>query len=154
MLLITHSWRASVSGETIFIIDDDEAVRKTFSLALELEGYVIIEATNGQEALTILEALDVNHLPRCIILDLNMPIMDGRRFLEILSTKSHKRFSHIPVIVASAALDTRELPTRAAAILRKPTSLDMLYGTIRKTVSSNEKPERATGLSADKSRSS
>ena len=62
------------SKPTILIVDDDPYIRKMLAEVLGLEGYPYETATNGQEAL---EALDKSG-PRLILLDLLMPVLDGR----------------------------------------------------------------------------
>ena len=64
----------------VLIVDDDESVRMFVAGVMEAEGWEAVEALNGQQALDIAE-LDI---PDLIILDVNMPVMDGfeafRRF--------------------------------------------------------------------------
>ena len=111
-------------GRRVLVVDDEPQVRATVIEALELEGYAVTEATNGQEALALLASSD----PEVIVLDLWMPVMDGWAFRRAQLT-SHP---HIPVIVLSA-LDLsseRLLELRANALIGKPFDLDVLYGAV------------------------
>ena len=74
---------------TVLIIDDDPNVRELVSRMLENEGLKTIEAKNGQEGLDLL-----SEKPNLIILDLEMPVMNGFEFLENTDTT-------IPIIIFS-----------------------------------------------------
>lgn len=78
--------------ETVLLVEDDYALSDAFGMILELSGYVVLKATNGQKALELLTA----EKPNVILLDLLMPVMDGRGFLKKFDNKHH-----IPVIVLS-----------------------------------------------------
>lgn len=66
---------------SILIIEDEKAIRETFRLALEMEGYQVNEASNGKEGL---EALSTMPRPCVILLDLMMPVMNGWAFIRAL----------------------------------------------------------------------
>lgn len=94
----------SVSGARrrvgpILLVDDYDDARAAVRAALEEAGRDVIEATNGQEALHVLVAGDQD--VALIILDLQMPVMDGWRFIELLH--SYVKLSTIPIIVVTAA---------------------------------------------------
>ena len=67
-----------VQTKRVLVVEDDETLRTTVAEALEDEGYQVITATNGAEALRLVRAAE----PDAIVLDLMMPVMDGRAFLE------------------------------------------------------------------------
>jgi CheY-like chemotaxis protein len=74
---------ASVGDQrTILIVDDDEDSRGALALVVEREGYQVFQAENGQQALDWIKA--VPPPPGLILLDLEMPVMDGREFLSHL----------------------------------------------------------------------
>ena len=82
----------------ILLVDDYEDARTTVREALENAGYNVLEAANGQQALDCL----VTRAERValIILDLQMPIMDGWRLIELL--RCYVGLAKIPVIVVTA----------------------------------------------------
>ncbi len=82
----------------ILVIDDDEDLRESLISYLEDNGYVTTGATNGKHALDILA--DPSSRPALIVLDLMMPIMDGRMFREA-QLRSPSLWA-IPVILISA----------------------------------------------------
>lgn len=85
----------------ILLVDDDSLDRELFVDAINSAGksHKITEAENGEKALQHLHSS--SSLPHLIILDLNMPVKDGRATLKEL--KSHSRFKSIPVCIMSTS---------------------------------------------------
>ncbi len=81
----------------VLVVEDDPALSDAFSIVLRKEGYEVVVAFNGKEALQKVEGA----MPDLILLDLLMPIMGGKEFLE-----KFENTNDIPVIVLSN-LDTR-----------------------------------------------
>lgn len=79
---------------SVLVVDDEAGVREIVALMLGDMGYRTLPASNGQEALNILTVED----PVLIILDLNMPVLDGPGFLAAYARAGYK----IPIIVSSA----------------------------------------------------
>ena len=91
----------------ILLIEDDmiEVMKlNRVSSSLDLN-HTIIEANNGEEALKLLEKKD--NLPDIILLDLNMPKINGIEFLKIL--KSDERLKYIPTIILTTSNNQRDL---------------------------------------------
>ena len=107
-------------ARTILLVDDSSAVRETVSEVLGAEGYRVLEAENGRQAL---ELLRKGPEPGLILLDLMMPVMDGWQFLKERATSA--ALSEIPVIVLSATADD-ELLAGTCAFLQKPMRLEVL----------------------------
>lgn len=79
----------------ILIIDDSAAQRKLVRLALETQGYVVVEAEDGMQAM---EAMDrIGDSTRLILCDVNMPVMNGLEFVREL--KKRENHAAIPVIM-------------------------------------------------------
>jgi CheY-like chemotaxis protein len=122
---------ADAGAGYILVVDDDEDIRLTLQQILEDEGYPSLIAANG------LEALDIIHrepeLPRLVLLDLMMPIMDGARFQAKLA--EDPGLASVPVVVISAgSTPYRQAGVPAAGYLTKPVDLRTLMGTIRSLV--------------------
>lgn len=85
----------------ILLVDDDALDRELFVDAIGLSGkiYKVAEAENGEKALQYLQSAST--LPNLIILDLNMPVKDGRATLKEI--KAHPRFKSIPVCIMSTS---------------------------------------------------
>lgn len=84
--------------QTILLCEDEEFVARSYIRKLELEGYTVIHALNGSEALLKLEERPLPHL---IILDLMMPIKSGFEVLTEIKQNENKEITEIPVIIAS-----------------------------------------------------
>ena len=83
----------------ILLIEDDEIERMKFAkVASKLGNHTIVEAENGEIALEVLNRID---LPNLIVLDLNMPKVNGVEFLKIL--KSNGNLQYIPIVVMSTS---------------------------------------------------
>lgn len=89
----------------ILVIDDDEDLRESLIAYLEDHGYATTGAVNGKHALDILS--DPSEQPSLIVLDLMMPIMDGRMFREAQLTSP--KLGAIPVILISAYDNAAEI---------------------------------------------
>jgi CheY-like chemotaxis protein len=109
---------------SILVVDDDPGTRDAIQEILADAGYEVRVAHHGAMALEVLEA---TRRPCLILLDVRMPVMDGRDFLAQL--RQHPAYSQIPVVVCTA--NERELPPGAQALLKKPFELDELLATVR-----------------------
>jgi CheY-like chemotaxis protein len=83
---------------TLLVVDDNEMNRDMLSRRLLRQGYVVVTAENGRQAIDLIEA-DVKRFD-LVLLDIMMPEMDGYQVLERL--KADARLRHIPVIVISS----------------------------------------------------
>lgn len=110
---------------TILIAEDDAAIRDGLSMSLEIEGYRVRTARNGQEALAILPELES---PGLLLLDLLMPVMSGWALIE--AKNADPALASIPVVVISAA--EREPLPGVAAFVPKPYDLHQVIDTVRR----------------------
>ena len=87
----------------VLVIDDNPAIRDMVAWSLEFDGYESVEAAEGQEALDwMLNAAREGRYPSVILLDLAMPGMDGKTFLERLHTQWEPMHPLPPIIVITA----------------------------------------------------
>lgn len=112
----------------ILIVDDNTAIRELFRTLLESEGYAVAEAADGKLAL---DSLATGTPPALILLDVNMPVLNGKDFL--LRLKMTPSLSKIPVIVV-AAIESTDVPPGAVHFFKKPADLDELLAVISKTM--------------------
>jgi CheY-like chemotaxis protein len=112
----------------ILVVDDDEDVSEAVSSALVDEGYDVVVAQDGVEALSVLGRVPP---PRLIVLDLTMPRMNGSEFRRRLGAEL-PQLAAIPVVVMSADVEGRVKARTlgAAAFLRKPIRLAELFRTV------------------------
>lgn len=121
----TDAGHGSDRDGVVLIVDDDQSIRETVELALELENRQTAQAANGRAAL---EWLDHHEPPCLILLDLMMPVMNGWQVIDHL--QRDERLSEIPVVVITAF--GRDLGTATQfPVLRKPIELDTLLDTVK-----------------------
>ena len=103
----------------VMVVDDDTDASELVSAALVSEGYLVQNANNGREALA---QIHEGPPPMAVLLDLNMPVMNGREFLAAI--RDDEALARIPVVVISA--DVRSTPKGAIRAFRKPIVLQKL----------------------------
>ena len=110
---------------SVMIVEDDRDTREMLGRFLELEGFEVRTAANGQLALDALHEAE----PSVILLDLMMPVMNGWQFRE--QQVRDPRFAQIPVVVVTAAGPREDIPAISAdGWLSKPVDFDRLLETI------------------------
>ena len=115
------------SPKTVLLAEDDVEIRDILQDLLEAEGYDVVPASHGRQALEFLQGSRETKLPDLVVLDLMMPLVDGVEVLRAM--KNDSILAEIPVVVLSAV--ARERPVGASAFLRKPVPLQKLFDTIR-----------------------
>jgi len=114
----------------ILVVDDERAVRESLRRALELEGYQIELAADGQEALQRLEA-NGDAQPDAVILDVLMPTLDGLEVCRRLRRSGNR----VPVLMLTARdeIDNRVAGLDAGAddYVTKPFALEELVARVR-----------------------
>lgn len=111
---------------TILIVDDDPAIRKMLVEMLSLEGYPTETAANGREALDILDRSG----PRIVLLDLLMPVVDGRGVIDALSALPDVRIQHKIILVSALANLEQNRDLEADGTLTKPFNLSQLMNIL------------------------
>jgi len=119
--------RAHPRGGCILVAEDDEDTRAEVRAALEVEGYGVVEARNGREALDVVFGENPPDI-RLVITDIYMPEISGFELLNVLS--AYYRPSRIPFVVVSVS------PRRASQLgivgwLEKPFDIDALLALVR-----------------------
>jgi CheY-like chemotaxis protein len=119
----------TAAGRRVLLVDDDFLMREAVSLVLAGEGYMVAAAANGRDAL---ERLQGREPPDLILLDLQMPVMDGTQFREELTHNA--RLAGVPVLVISASGDARRLADALGAVgcLQKPVDTGQLLDAVRR----------------------
>ena len=119
-------------AKKVLIVDDSSSVRTVARMALREKGYDVVEAANGQEALTMLDG------ERChlVISDVNMPVMDGITLLKEI--KKHPNYKFTPVIMLTTeAGEDKKQEGRAAgakAWITKPFQPQILVDAVSKLI--------------------
>jgi two-component system, chemotaxis family, chemotaxis protein CheY len=118
--------RLRAGERLVLVVDDDPDILQTLGLCLSSEGYRVLMAANGKEALDI---LDREH-PSVILLDLMMPVMDGWQFVAELDQRGRR---DVPLLILSAdrSVQGHAQQLRASGHLAKPFDLDELLGKVQ-----------------------
>lgn len=111
---------------TVLVVDDDIDIREIVGDVLTDAGYSVVTASNGLDAIEHLSRI----APALILLDLNMPIMDGAEFRR--RQLSDATMAFIPTVIMSAVhrMEERVAELRADAVLAKPVNLRLLLETV------------------------
>ena len=124
---------------TVLVIDDDPSIVHLLKEDLELEGYKVLEGYDGQMALQLARS----SRPQLIILDVNMPLLNGLKALQYL--RELKETQSIPVLFLSGEASGNVAPTLAAAPrvahVKKPIDLDDLNSLVRQMIEKYPTPE-------------
>ncbi|MEO8970292.1 MAG: response regulator transcription factor [Ktedonobacteraceae bacterium] len=115
-----------VRKTTILTADDDPQLLRLITRTLQLEGYEVLSASDGQQALSLIE----NNAPDAVLLDVMMPRMDGFTVCQRV-----REFSLVPIIIVTARGQDQDkirgLDLGADDYLTKPFSLDELLARVR-----------------------
>ncbi len=112
----------------LLLVDDDLDLHETLKAFLQAEGFAVISAFNGEEAL---EHLQKRPLPHTILLDLMMPVMNGYDFLKLFQRETS--FDSIQVVLLSAATDIAQVAKlHGVAFIKKPFDLEVLLAEVLK----------------------
>lgn len=111
---------------TVLVVDDDTSILDTVSSILSGEGYDVVSASTGQEAL----AAVARKQPLLILLDMRMPIMDGWAVARALREQGIS----VPIVVMTAAESAKRWADEVGAegYLAKPFGLDELLSTVER----------------------
>ncbi len=116
-------------GKLILIADDEVDIIRVIKYRIIKQGYKVIMANNGQEAVDQAR----QHHPDLIIMDFRMPVLNGLEATKII--KADDKLKHVPVILltASSATVSADMVRQAgvAQLVHKPFEADELMGTIQ-----------------------
>ncbi len=125
-------------GKTVMVVEDDEEIRLVLRYALEDEGYRVLEAANGEQALVLGHDED----PDVLLVDLRLPGIHG---LDVV--RSMRATSKVPIIIVTAQVDSHDVVTGLEAgaddYVTKPFVTKELMARIRAQI------RRASDIAAD-----
>jgi two-component system cell cycle response regulator DivK len=117
-------------NKTILLVEDDFMNMKLAQHVLESEGYTVVKATTGQEALQQIS----NTYPDLILMDIQLPDIDGMTLVRIIRAKDTTRETTILALTACAMKGDREkiLKTGYNDYISKPISVEKFISTVRR----------------------
>ncbi len=118
---------------TILVVEDDKNQRLLYEQELELEGYEVVTASDGKDALEKIQ----EQLPNLIIMDINMPKMDGIETMGKILGKNKE----IPVIINTAYSNYKDnfMSWAADAYIVKSSNLSELKNTVKEVLAKKAK---------------
>jgi CheY-like chemotaxis protein len=132
------------TSKLVLVVDDDEDIRDLYAEALELNGYEVLQACDGRAALEIAHVAS----PAAIVMDLDMPIMDG--FAATLALKQDPRTAQTPVVVVTGSVKGTKLERARTvgcdALLSKPCPPDVVILALQHVLTNKPFPGRLSSF--------
>ena len=118
----------------VFIVDDEEHVRKTVGLALKQGGYEVLEAADGEEAIAVIQSSPAGFSVHVIICDINLPKVNGDDLIAFIRAK----LPTVPVIVLTGHPDVQGAASLfkqgVVDYLIKPAQAHTLLDAVRRAI--------------------
>jgi CheY-like chemotaxis protein len=111
--------------QCILIVEDEEDIRENLKMLLELEGYKVSTAVNGEDGMRVLRTME---RPCLILLDLLMPVMNGMEFLK--EKMQEDKIAQIPVCIVSGVAEKPDMKG-ASGFVKKPIDLEILLKFVK-----------------------
>jgi putative two-component system response regulator len=108
--------RIHIMADTVLVVDDDSSIREVLHEFFTLKGYQVVLAANGEQALELAKC----EMPKAILLDINMPGIDGMETCRRLRADEKTRLIPIVLITAYGATKTEASDAGADDIIYKP----------------------------------
>lgn len=126
-------------GPCLLLVEDEHDIREQLRELFEEEGFQVVEARNGLEAL---HCLKQGLAPAIVLMDLMMPRMNGWELLQ--NMRRDAQIPDVPIVVTSAMGDTQLLP-RDVAFIRKPYTMEGLLDSVHAQVDAVHHDAQHTG---------
>jgi two-component system, chemotaxis family, chemotaxis protein CheY len=124
--IVRPAYDARAPTGPILVVEDDPTIRDLVAEALRDEGYPVETASNGAEAVEVVE----HERPSLVLLDMRMPVLDGWGFARVM----RERGVRLPIVVMTAAEHAQYWCDEVGgdACLPKPFSIDALYDAVER----------------------
>ncbi len=111
----------------VLVVDDDRAIRDLVRCVLELEGYDVACAANGQEALDLLLSA---RTPWVVLMDVMMPRVSGIEVCQRLAAADGPAADHQIALMTAGLLEDDACPAPARALIHKPFDVDQIIAVV------------------------
>lgn len=118
--------------KTVLVVEDEEDIRFLLKAVLEAEGYLVVEAMTGHDAVSIA----ANILPQLILMDISLPLLDGLSATRQI--RANETLRDVPIIAVSAYHTARRRAVQAgcADLIGKPIDLEELKRAVHRLMDS------------------
>jgi twitching motility two-component system response regulator PilH len=123
-----HSAKSSAVRGCVLIVEDTQALRRFLEICLERNGYTVVSAGDGQEAMNLLMTNSVD----IVITDAIMPNLNGYELCRFI--RNNPQLSHLPIVLLSALDPSPEEADQIDAFLIKPVSPEDLLDCVARLV--------------------
>jgi DNA-binding response OmpR family regulator len=132
-----------VSGKKVLVVEDEEDIRFLLKAVLESEGFEVVEAATGKDAVSSA----VETVPRLILMDISLPLLDGLSAVRLI--RAEEALQGVPIVAVSAYHTARRRAIRAGCsdLIGKPVDIDELKAVIRQLVGGHKQPAGRAPLS-------
>ena len=119
-----------VSERTVLIVEDEEDIRYLLRAVLESEGFRVVEATTGKDAVS--RAAEI--APQLILMDISLPLLDGLSATRQI--RAEEALRQVPIVAVSAYHTARRRAIRAGCsdLIGKPVDIEELRAVVRRLV--------------------
>ncbi|MBI3608239.1 MAG: response regulator [Nitrospirae bacterium] len=120
-------------GKTVLVVDDSVSMRQMVGFTLTNAGYTVVEAVDGQDAVSKLTG---GAKPNLVITDLNMPVMDGISFIKHVRAMPDFKFTPILMLTTESA-DNKKKDGQAAGAtgwIVKPFNPEQMLNVVKKVM--------------------
>lgn len=140
-----------LNGIGVLVVDDDETTCNAIALVLEDEGYAVLQAHNGAQALAILRSVNT---PLVVLLDWMMPVLDGLAVLSTVARDPARLGQHTYVFMSAAfPAGLKQLATLSTvmdvAVLIKPFTMALLLDKVQEAASHLRSGKQSASQSRD-----
>jgi DNA-binding response OmpR family regulator len=130
---------APVGAQCVLLVEDDPTVAQMYRLRLEMDGYLVLTAIDGETGLSMAERFR----PDIIILDIGLPGMNGLELLDAMRASDHARDTPVLILTnfEDPEAEKRSLELGARQFLRKSkTTPDALTASVRRSIGGGDTP--------------
>lgn len=131
LVMFQEASKDLMGKKSVLIVEDDEGLMEALQELLEMEGYTVLRARDGLEALEILETI----IPSVVLLDLRMPRMDGEAFARAAHERMRLRSLYIIVMTANLYARQTAFAVGANDFLAKPFDISTLLEKLNQAIS-------------------
>jgi two-component system, chemotaxis family, chemotaxis protein CheY len=117
-------------SKTILSVDDSASIRQMITFTLQKEGYAVLEAVDGKDALGKMNSAAVD----MVLTDLNMPNMDGIELIRELRGKAEYKYTPIVMLTTESSMNKKDEGRQAGATgwIVKPFKPEQLIAVIKR----------------------